>query len=242
VLIGAAAAPGRLEYLQGVAGRPASHALRASDADREQVVTLLSDAVADGRLTPQEHADRIDAAYAARTLGELAPLTTDLLPAGAQPIQHHGRRLVTGIFGREYREGRWVVPERLAASAIFGEVTLDLTDAVLGARRVLLFATVIGGTLRLIVPDHVAVEVTGAAVLGRKGASSASRASRDGASRNGASRIEAGAATTERSGPPPGPGTPVIDVRAYALGGRVKVIRARPPRRLKLRRPAARPR
>jgi hypothetical protein len=217
-----------------VAGRPASHALRASDADREQVVTLLSDAVADGRLTPQEHSDRIDAAYAARTLGELAPLTTDLLPAGAQPIQHHGRRLVTGIFGRQYREGRWVVPERLAASAIFGEVTLDLTDAVLGARRVLLFATVIGGTLRLIVPDHVAVEVTGAAVLGRKGASSASRP--------GAGGTEAGPATTERSGPPPGPGTPVIDVRAYALGGRVKVIRPRPPRRLKLRRPPARPR
>jgi uncharacterized protein DUF1707 len=213
-----------------VAGRPASHALRASDADREQVVTLLSDAVADGRLTPQEHSDRIDAAYAARTLGELAPLTTDLLPAGAQPIQHHGRRLVTGIFGREYREGRWVVPERLAASAIFGEVTLDLTDAVLGARRVLLFATVIGGTLRLIVPDHVAVEVTGAAVLGRKGASS------------GANPVGPGQPGTERSGPPAGPGTPVIDVRAYALGGRVKVIRPRPPRRLKLRRPAARPR
>jgi hypothetical protein len=215
-----------------VAGRPASHDLRASDADREQVVTLLSEAVADGRLTPQEHSDRTDAAYAARTLGELAPLTTDLLPAGAQPIRHDGRRLVTGIFGREYREGRWVVPERLAASAIFGEVTLDLTDAVLGARRVLLFATVIGGTLRLIVPDHVAVEVTGAAVLGRKGASSASRP--------GAGRpITDG---TERSGPPAGPGTPVIDVRAYALGGRVKIIRPRPPRRLKLRRPAARPR
>jgi hypothetical protein len=130
--------------------------------------------------------------------------------------------------------GRWVVPERLAASAIFGEVTLDLTDAVLGARRVLLFATVIGGTLRLIVPDHVAVEVTGAAVLGRKGASSASRTEVGG--------IGAGVVTTERSGPPVGPGTPVIDVRAYALGGRVKVIRPRPPRRLKLRRPAARPR
>ena len=52
--------------------------LRASDADRERVAGLLSEALADGRLTVDEHRERIGVLYATRTLDELAPLTADL--------------------------------------------------------------------------------------------------------------------------------------------------------------------
>ena len=55
---------------------------RASDAEREAVVTRLQDAASEGRLTVEELAERIDAAYAARTQEELEPLTADL-PAAA---------------------------------------------------------------------------------------------------------------------------------------------------------------
>ena len=55
----------------------------ASDADRDAAAGLLSCALAEGRLTPGEHAERVSAAYGARTLGELAGLTADLPgPAG----------------------------------------------------------------------------------------------------------------------------------------------------------------
>jgi DNA replication protein DnaC len=48
---------------------------------------MLAAAVADGRLTPDEHAERTEAALYARTLGDLAELTADLAPAAQQPIQ-----------------------------------------------------------------------------------------------------------------------------------------------------------
>ena len=48
-------------------------------------------------------------------------------------------------------------------TAIFGEVVLDLREAVLQSQRVTLLTTVVGGTVQLIVPDGVAVEVTGRA-------------------------------------------------------------------------------
>jgi Domain of unknown function (DUF1707) len=53
-------------------------ALRASDAERERTATLLRDHAAAGRLTPEELGERLDVAYAARTVGELEALTHDL--------------------------------------------------------------------------------------------------------------------------------------------------------------------
>ncbi|HEU4702210.1 MAG TPA: DUF1707 domain-containing protein [Conexibacter sp.] len=69
-------------------GQPTpSPALRASDAERERTATLLRDHAAAGRLTPEELDERLDAAYAARTVGELQALAHDL-PAAPDP---HGR-------------------------------------------------------------------------------------------------------------------------------------------------------
>src|SRR5262249_56166250 len=86
-----------------------------------------------------------------RSLGELAALTSDLATASAQPIRLDTRKPVAGIFGRERRDGRWVVPERLAVTAIFGEVVLDLREALLQSQRVTVLPTMMGGTLPLIV-------------------------------------------------------------------------------------------
>jgi DUF1707 SHOCT-like domain len=55
--------------------------IRASTADRERVARLLHDAFAEGRLDVAELDERLAAAYAAKTIGELRPLTADL-PAG----------------------------------------------------------------------------------------------------------------------------------------------------------------
>jgi uncharacterized protein DUF1707 len=55
--------------------------LRASHADREQVVGTLKAAFVQGRLTEDELGVRVDQVYASRTYAELAQVTADL-PAG----------------------------------------------------------------------------------------------------------------------------------------------------------------
>ena len=52
--------------------------LRASDADREHVAATLSEHLASGRLTVPEFEQRVTAAYAAKTLGQLRTKLEDL--------------------------------------------------------------------------------------------------------------------------------------------------------------------
>jgi len=194
-----------------VPSRPRPHELRASDDDRERVVAVLAAAVADGRLDTHEHSQRLERAYSARTLGDLVGLTEDLVPAEHQPIRLDHRRAVAGFMTRQSRSGRWVVPDSFPVTVLFGEVVLDLREAVLQSQRVTIHATLLGGRLELIVPDGMTVELTGNSAPGSK------------RSRTG--------------GPPPAPrptgppGTPVIEVRTLVPGGRIKITTPRPPRR-----------
>ena len=57
--------------------------IRASDQERESVVSVLRDAFTDGRLTYDEFDERTAAAYAAKTWTDLRELTSDL---PAQPL------------------------------------------------------------------------------------------------------------------------------------------------------------
>lgn len=174
--------------------------MRASDADRDGVISLLSDAAADGRLTMSEHAERVGRAHSARTLGDLAVLTSDLAAPSAQPFRLDHRGPVLALFNRDRRDGRWVVPPAIPVVAVFGEVVLDLREALLQSQRVVVYATVVAGTLELIVPEGVAVETNGTAVLTRK------------------------INKTQRFATP---GLPVVEVRAVALGGTIRVISPR---------------
>ena len=68
--------------------------VRASDADRERRVALLQRHCAEGRLTCNELAERVEATYAARTLGQLDRITHDLPPGGDRPmpaVRHEAR-------------------------------------------------------------------------------------------------------------------------------------------------------
>jgi len=70
--------------------------MRASDADRDRVVGQLGSAVGEGRLEAPEFEERLAAALAARTLGELELLTADL----PQPRRPPSRsRLGSGLHG-----------------------------------------------------------------------------------------------------------------------------------------------
>jgi len=65
------------------AGAAGGGPMRASHADREQVVEALKDAFVHGRLTKDELDARAGRALAARTCAELAALTADIPPARA---------------------------------------------------------------------------------------------------------------------------------------------------------------
>ncbi|WP_326688233.1 MULTISPECIES: DUF1707 domain-containing protein [unclassified Streptomyces] len=69
--------------------------VRASDADRDRVADILREALAEGRLDAEEHSERVEAVYAAKTVGELEPIVRDL-PAG--------RREASGEYGYGARE------------------------------------------------------------------------------------------------------------------------------------------
>jgi Domain of unknown function (DUF1707) len=84
--------------------------LRAADSDRTAVAAVLGEHMAAGRLTLAEYDERVTRAYAAKTYGELAELTTDLpkLPdpaTAAQPATSAGRLspAARGACGAAYR-------------------------------------------------------------------------------------------------------------------------------------------
>jgi hypothetical protein len=63
--------------------------MRASDADREQVVDVLKAAFVQGRLVKDELDARAGQAFASRTYAELAAVTADIpaVPTGVQPLR-----------------------------------------------------------------------------------------------------------------------------------------------------------
>ena len=55
---------------------------RTSDADRDQTAAALREHLAAGRMTIEEFDERLDQAYAAKTLGELDKVMADLPETG----------------------------------------------------------------------------------------------------------------------------------------------------------------
>jgi uncharacterized RDD family membrane protein YckC len=70
--------------------------LRASDADREQVVGRLHAAATEGRLDSDELDARLREAFTARTYGDLDAVTADL-PAPPEDVAGAGRRVATPV-------------------------------------------------------------------------------------------------------------------------------------------------
>jgi hypothetical protein len=136
---------------------------------------MLGEALADGRLSHEEHSERIAVALSARTLGELAGLTSDLAAPEHQPVQVEGGQQVTALFTAADRRGRWVVPGAVTCVAAFGEVVLDFTEAILQDRHVVITVYALFGKVRLIVPAGVEVVMSGNNILGRQRGGTAKR-------------------------------------------------------------------
>ncbi|GAA1772863.1 DUF1707 domain-containing protein [Nonomuraea bangladeshensis] len=144
-------------------------AIRASDADRDQVAAVLGEALATGRLTSVEHADRLDLAYSATTMGELVPLTRDLpeVTASGAPAAVE-RQVIHSTFSKIIRRGRWVASRHTKLTARFGALIIDLSDAVLPGREITLEADAWFSKMIVRVPENAHVVDEGGSVFGKR--------------------------------------------------------------------------
>jgi hypothetical protein len=137
--------------------------LRASHADRDRVVEVLRVAAGDGRISADELDQRLEAALTARTLRELAVLTTDLPASPGHPASiaagpPKDLMRIDCDASHTRREGAWIVPQRLEVRITGGSVRLDFTDAVITHPTLRLHAEVNGGHLVLITGRGVVVD------------------------------------------------------------------------------------
>jgi hypothetical protein len=177
----------------------------ASDAERERAGELLRQASVEGRITLDEFSQRIERALAARTRDELATVTGDLPqvapPRTAGGVVRRGVRWSVAIMGGVERKGFWRVDEEGGAIAVMGSCKLDLRGAVISAPVTTINAFAFWGSVDVIVPYGVEVELQGVAIMGGK--------------------------YLKLNGPPPAPGAPVVRVNAVVLMGGI-TIRDRP--------------
>lgn len=174
----------------------------ASDMERERACTVLREASVDGRLTLDEFTQRIGRALAARTRDQLEEVTHDL-PAALpqQPARRLPVRWSIALMGGVERRGFWRIGERSWAVTLMGGCSLDLRGAAISAPVTTINAISVMGSVEVIVPPGVEVELEGVAAMGSK--------------------------VLKLSGPPPSPEAPVVRVNAFALMGSV-TVRDRP--------------
>ncbi|MEU7554263.1 DUF1707 domain-containing protein [Streptomyces sp. NPDC044571] len=191
-------------------------AVRASDADRDRIARILADALAEGRLTADEHAERLDSLYAVKTVGKLEVLVRDLpAPGGAAPAvpsYAHAHALagsagtagtaetVLAVCSSASRKGRWRPGPHTRAVSVMGDIGIDLTEAVFAQQVTEIQVTCILGNVEVLVPENVTLRGYGGGVLG-----------------NFEVRGEGGAATD--------PNAPVVIVRGFSLLGNIEARR-----------------
>ncbi|MFE6909771.1 DUF1707 SHOCT-like domain-containing protein [Streptomyces erythrochromogenes] len=155
---------------------PGPAALRASDADRDRIAQILGDAVAEGRLTAEEHSERLDTLYAVKTVGELEQLVRDLpapggahtpaAPSYAGAAGGPAAETIVAVCSSASRKGRWRPGAHTRAVSVMGDITIDLTQAVFEQQVTEINVTCVLGNVEVLVPENVTLRGYGSGVLG----------------------------------------------------------------------------
>ena len=135
----------------------------ASDNDRDIALALLREASVDGRLTLEELAERAEQVQVARTRDDVAAATAGLDAAAPAPVEEGVKH--RALFSSFTRQGRWRIARQGRYSAVFGSVKLDLREAVLPGPEVDIEARASFGSVEVIVPEGVLVELSGGGAL-----------------------------------------------------------------------------
>jgi Domain of unknown function (DUF1707) len=192
--------------------------LRISDDDRNRVAEVLRHAAGEGRIDLEELDERLEAAYRAKTYGELVPITADLpvtpvrhpvpAPQAVRPAQSGPMYSSSvAVMSESKREGTWIVPDEHTAFALMGSVLLDLREAAFTSHEVVINASAVMGEVKVVVDAGTSVIVDGFGVMGE---------------------FKEARAKVPFDG---GQGGPVVRVRGMALMGSVHVQRKAPPGR-----------
>jgi uncharacterized protein DUF1707/cell wall-active antibiotic response 4TMS protein YvqF len=137
--------------------------LLASDSDRDIALALLREASVDGRLTLEDLAERAEMVHVARTRDDVAAATAGLAPALPAPTHEIERQ--RALMSSIERRGRWRLAPRSRFSAILGSMTLDMREAVLPGPEIGIEVRSVLGSVVVIVPEGVQVELTGNGAL-----------------------------------------------------------------------------
>jgi hypothetical protein len=147
-------------------GSSANPRLRIADADRDRAATVINNAMAEGRLTADEHSDRLDAIYQAKTHADIVPLLDDLpgnaaavltdTSAEVAPEPGHTDHIVAVLSG-EARKGAWHPNPVTDIVTVMGGVELDFREALLSGREVRVRAVCIMGGIEITVPPEMRV-------------------------------------------------------------------------------------
>jgi hypothetical protein len=136
-----------------------------TQSDREAAVEALQRAAGDGRLPLAEFSERVGTALTAEARDQLEAATAGIEAAPSVGSTRTVSSIVT-FFGNRRQVGRWRLPGRLRARALFGDIYLDLRGVVVSDEVVEISAITLFGNLRVDVPEGVEVELTGFDVLG----------------------------------------------------------------------------
>ena len=192
-----------------------------TSAERDAAEARLRDAVADEVLSLEEFGDRMRLLLAARTRAELHAAIAglpqvsgtaartraerDAAPRPAGRVREGGSAIA--ILSNAELKGRWRPGSSTTAVAVLGEATVDLQGVEFEGDELVISAVSALGTVEIIVPEGVDVDLRGIAVLGDR---------------------------TDRTDHAVLPDAPVVRIDGLALLGDVTVRHPKPKERMRL--------
>jgi hypothetical protein len=135
-----------------------------SDPDRERAAEVLQRACGEGRLTLEEFTVRVGAVWAADTSQELEKATAGLAVAPMVGVGPPVEKIVA-VFSENKRRGRWRLGNRLRTVTVFGSTLIDLRELETSAEVLEIDGRCVFSELKVIVPEGVEVELSGATVF-----------------------------------------------------------------------------
>jgi Domain of unknown function (DUF1707)/Cell wall-active antibiotics response 4TMS YvqF len=145
----------------------------ASDDDRDEALRALRQALVDGRITTEQHGERVSKVLVARYVSELDDLTGDIPPTERLPANvDHGSaparmQRTHGVLRSVSLRPRGDVPDQLRSGALGGNAEIDLRDAVIPSDGLEVKVWAYFGDVTVVVPPRVQVSLLATPVLGR---------------------------------------------------------------------------
>ena len=149
---------------------------------RERIIAELSDAFAKGDLEIEDFERRLTIAHRTDSLAALEQLVRDVRPAEPQAatavapvlpvvslaaiVPPRAEESAFSIMGSIVRSGQWTPPRVLRVLVIMGAVELDFREASLAPGMSEVIVNTVMGSVDIVVPPSLAVEMHGSAIMG----------------------------------------------------------------------------